>query len=65
MATVVAFFDAGNSIEAAARALYVHPNTVRYRLRRVQDVTGYHPGDPRSGYVLRLALTVGRLLGPT
>ncbi|MDO5285716.1 MAG: helix-turn-helix domain-containing protein [Actinomycetia bacterium] len=63
-ATVVAFFDAGSSIEAAARALYVHPNTVRYRLRRVQDVTGYHPGDPRSAYVLRLALTVGRLLGP-
>ncbi len=62
MSTLVAFVDHGNSIEASARALFVHPNTVRYRLRRIQDVTGYNPSSPRDSYVLRLALTVGRLL---
>lgn len=61
LATLVAFVDEGGAIEAAARALFVHPNTVRYRLRRIQEVTGYHPGEPRSAYVLRLALTLGRL----
>ncbi len=61
--TLAAFFDSGGSIEATARALYVHANTVRYRLRRVQEVTGYSALDPRGGYVLRLALTLGRLLG--
>jgi len=33
--TLDAFFAAGGVLESAARALYVHPNTVRYRLRRV------------------------------
>ncbi len=60
--TLAAFFDTGGSIEATARARYVHPNTVRYRLRRVQEVTGYSPLDARDGYALRLALTLGRLL---
>ena len=36
------------SLEAAARALFVHPNTVRYRLRRVAEVTGVAPTDPRG-----------------
>jgi hypothetical protein len=61
--TLAAFFDSGGSIEATARARYVHANTVRYRLRRVQEVTGYSALDPREGYALRLALTLGRLLG--
>jgi DNA-binding PucR family transcriptional regulator len=63
MQTLVAFFDTGSSIEAAARALFIHPNTVRYRLKRIHDVSGYSPSDPRDAYVLRLALTVGRLIG--
>lgn len=61
--TLVEFLDQGGSIEATARGRFIHPNTVRYRLRRIQEVTGYAPGDPRDAYVLRLALTLGRLLG--
>ena len=60
--TLVAFFDSGSSIEATARSLFIHPNTVRYRLKRIHEVIGYSPSDPRDAYVLRLALTVGRLL---
>lgn len=59
--TLSAFLDVGSSMEATARALFVHPNTVRYRLKRVQQVTGYSPTDPREAYVLRIALTLGRL----
>ncbi len=61
--TLVAILDQGGSIEATARELFIHPNTVRYRLKRIQEVTGYAPGDPRDAYVLQLALTLGRLLG--
>ena len=39
--TLDAFFAAGGVLESAARALFVHPNTVRYRLRRVGEVTGF------------------------
>jgi sugar diacid utilization regulator len=59
--TVAAFLDHGASVEGAARALFVHPNTVRYRLRRATDATGLRSGDPRHGYTLRVALTLGRL----
>lgn len=60
--TLVTFLDSGLSVEAAARGLFVHANTVRYRLRRIHEVTGYSPTDPRDAYALRLALTLGRLL---
>ncbi len=59
--TLVTFLDQGLSVEAAARSLFVHANTVRYRLRRISEVTGYSPTDPREAYALRLALTLGRL----
>ncbi|HEX7746891.1 MAG TPA: helix-turn-helix domain-containing protein [Micromonosporaceae bacterium] len=59
--TLDAFFAAGGVLESAARSLFVHPNTVRYRLRRIADVTGYSPTTPRDAFALRVALTVGRL----
>jgi len=60
--TVAAFLEEGGSIEATARHLYVHPNTVRYRLRRAAELTGLTPTAPRDAYTIRLALTLGRLL---
>jgi len=62
--TLTAYLDSGGSIEATARALFVHPNTVRYRVRRIADVTGLSPPDSRDAYTLRMALTLGRLLSP-
>jgi hypothetical protein len=63
--TLDAFFAAGGVLEAAARALYVHPNTVRYRLKRVAEVTGFTPTHSRDAFALRVALTVGRLDPPS
>lgn len=62
--TLDAFLDSGGAIEACARKLFVHPNTVRYRLRRIADFTGRDPTLPRDAYVLRVAATVGRLAYP-
>lgn len=59
--TLEGYLAQGRSLEAAARALYVHPNTVRYRLRRIGQVVGWDPTDPREGFVLQVAMTVGRL----
>lgn len=63
--TLDACFAAGGVLESAARALYVHPNTVRYRLKRIADVTGFTPTSARDGFALRLALTLGRLEPPS
>ncbi|GGK88437.1 PucR family transcriptional regulator [Mangrovihabitans endophyticus] len=59
--TLDAFFAAGGVLESAARELYVHPNTVRYRLKRVSEVTGLSPLDGRDAFALRMALAIGRL----
>lgn len=61
--TVTAYGESGGSLEATARALFVHPNTVRYRLRRVAEVCGFAPTDPRDLLTLRVALVLGRLEG--
>ncbi|HSK53746.1 MAG TPA: helix-turn-helix domain-containing protein [Jiangellales bacterium] len=62
--TLATFLEEGSSVEATARMLFVHPNTVRYRLRRAAEITALTPADPRDAYTLRLALTLGRLMTP-
>jgi hypothetical protein len=59
--TLAVYIEGGGALEACARALYVHPNTVRYRLRRIGEITGHSPTDPRDSFVLRTALVVSRL----
>ncbi|MDA8322596.1 MAG: helix-turn-helix domain-containing protein [Actinomycetota bacterium] len=59
--TVTTYLEQGNSLEATARMLFVHPNTVRYRLRRAAELTGFSPGDGRSGFAIWLAIGYGRL----
>ncbi len=59
--TVVAYLEESASLEATARLLFVHPNTVRYRLKRVAEVCGRSPAERRDAFALQLALVYGRL----
>jgi hypothetical protein len=59
--TATAYLDGGGVLESTARVLFVHPNTVRYRLGRISVVTGYDLSQPREALTVRLALAVGRL----
>jgi hypothetical protein len=61
--TLAAYFASGRSLEGTARALFCHPNTVRYRLRQVADLTGLAPTDPREAFTLEIALVLGRQSG--
>ena len=54
--------DATLSVTKAARLLGVHPNTVRYRLRRVSELTGLTTASGRSGFTLWVAIILGRLV---
>ncbi len=49
----------GSAVEAATY-LYCHPNTVRYRLRRIEERTGRSLSDPRAVAELLLALEAHR-----
>jgi DNA-binding PucR family transcriptional regulator len=58
--TVITYLEQGSSLEATARLLFVHPNTVRYRLRRVSELTGLTPTEGRAGFALWVAIVLGR-----
>lgn len=62
--TVATYLELGRSLEGSARALFVHPNTVRYRLKRVAEITGWDATDPREGFVLQMSIAAGRLADP-
>lgn len=59
--TLETYLDSGGSVESCARELFVHPNTVRYRLKKIAEITRRDATNPRDAYVLRVATTVGRL----
>jgi hypothetical protein len=61
--TLATYLETGSSLEATGRALFVHPNTVRYRLRQVADLTGFSPSEPREAFALHIALVLGRQSG--
>ncbi len=61
--TLAAYFHQGSSLEATARVLFVHPNTVRYRLRQIGELTGFTPSDSRDAFTLEIALVLGRQSG--
>jgi hypothetical protein len=60
--TVTTYLEQGFSLEATARLLFVHPNTVRYRLRRVGELTGFSAVSGRGGFTLWVAVVLGRLV---
>lgn len=61
--TLRTWFAAKGSTSAAAARLYVHRNTVRYRLRRIEELTGADLSDPVALGRLLLALEATRIFG--
>lgn len=61
--TLEHWFAAAGSATEAARTLFVHPNTVRYRLRRVEELTGRPLSDPRAVTHIGTALLAVRSTG--
>ena len=63
METLAAFVAAnGNALHAAER-LYIHRNTLKYRLRQIEKALGGSLDDPDLRLKLQLALYIRRLLG--
>jgi sugar diacid utilization regulator len=63
LTTLWCYLDNGRSLEATARELFVHPNTVRYRLKRISEVIGYDATGAREALILQAALVVGAIAG--
>src|SRR6266540_1416692 len=54
--TLDTWFRCAGSATAAAAELYCHPNTVRHRIRRIEQQTGRKLDDPAQAAELRIAL---------
>jgi hypothetical protein len=56
--TLRAWLDAFGDVIAAAAAVYVHPNTFRYRLRRLAEVGGIDLADPEARFAAMVQLRI-------
>ena len=54
--TLRVFFAANANVSEAADRLYLHRNSLPYRLTRVQELTGLDLKDPRARLALQLGL---------
>jgi len=59
--TLWSYLDNGRSLEATARDLFVHANTVRYRLKRISEIIGWDATGAREALILQTALIVGSI----
>ncbi|MGW6982004.1 PucR family transcriptional regulator [Streptomyces sp. NPDC054932] len=59
--TLLAWLEGGGAPEAA-KALNVHPQTVRYRMRQLEKLFGSGLRDPRTRFELEMALRSRRLM---
>ena len=62
IATLKAYLEEGEQ-QAAARRLSIHPNTLRYRLDRIREISGAELEDAETRLNLSVALRVQGLLG--
>jgi sugar diacid utilization regulator len=53
--TLIQYLQHGGGYEATSRALSVHRSTLKYRLQRIRELTGFNLGDPETHFNLQLA----------
>ena len=58
--TLAVYFDAGENASEAAERLFLHRNSLLYRLERIQNLTGLDLKDPEVRLALRLGLLTSK-----
>lgn len=58
------YLAAGEDARLAARQLHIHPNTLRYRLRRAHEIAGLDLADPAAKFEIQLRLRLRALRLP-
>jgi len=59
--TLTSYLETGRSLESTARELFVHANTVRYRLKRISEIIGWDASGSREAFVLQVAMVLGSM----
>ena len=60
--TIEAYFSVDGSVKMAGEALFAHPHTVTYRLKQVENLTGWSLRNAEEKLRLQLALRAYRLV---
>lgn len=55
VSTISRYFDCGGNYDATAASLFIHRSTLKYRLRRIRELTGYDLNDPETRFNLQFA----------
>jgi len=63
LTTLACYFRENSSPQRTARSLHVHPNTVAYRIRRIQEITGIQLDNYRDRLMAQVALEIIDALG--
>ncbi|MCE5285334.1 MAG: PucR family transcriptional regulator ligand-binding domain-containing protein [Pelosinus sp.] len=61
-ATLLAFFEENGNAAKTAKQLYIHRNTLDYRLKKIEEITSRRLSDPYDRLTLQLGVIVGRQL---
>ncbi len=61
--TLDAYFERNGNLKKTANALYIHRNTLLYRLERIKEITGLDLDDPETRLALQLTLRIHKMLG--
>ncbi|HST03318.1 MAG TPA: PucR family transcriptional regulator ligand-binding domain-containing protein [Chloroflexia bacterium] len=61
--TIECYFDCAQRVDAVARLLELHPNTVKYRLRRAQEIIGFDLFQPSYQMATHMATKLARMMG--
>lgn len=62
--TLEAYLDLGGGMQEIADRLFIHRNSLIYRLRRIEELTGRTLADPHDRLLLHLALKVRQIPDP-
>ena len=63
LTTLACYFRENNSPQRASRILHVHPNTVAYRVRRIEEITGLRLDNYTDRLIAQVALEILDSLG--
>lgn len=57
-----AYYDNNMSLQLTSSSLFIHKNSLQYKLNKIEDITGYNPRSFKDAVVLYSAIKLGELL---
>jgi purine catabolism regulator len=57
------YLESGRNLETSARAMYIHVNTLKYRLKRIQEIARLDINDAEQRFNVHLAVKILQAIG--